>query len=240
MDDVDKFLDSLGLYSTDNSSHLANLGSAVSIVIASLIGFLILLTYIKTAGKDLRDRNIFPVIPILTILMAVIMRIEGAQILLFFGIFGILSIVRFRSEITDQKGISFILFAVIEGVLIGVNNYLLAFSAFVLVTLSITIANSAFPHRSRFDLSIKIDKFPSELKTEIESLFKEFSLNFSYRGFKSVQVYLQKKASWAVRTQVRYVLSCNKNVNFEESWQQLSQKLQLLNLQTEIRPGSED
>jgi hypothetical protein len=159
MDNYDKFMESLSLDPEGLSRQLMSFSSFFNILIACVMGFLILSIYFASSSRDRRDHNLFLVIPLLSVLMAVMMRIDGSHVISFFGIFGILSIIRFRSDITDQRGITFILFAVIEGVIVGVNAYLLALVAWVVVSAAILVARFAFQESACYRLVLR---FPGE------------------------------------------------------------------------------
>ena len=144
MDNTDKLLEMVfsGGYSLEGQ--LVGLSAAINILFAAIIGFLIIGVYILTTDKGKKDLPLVQSIPVLSILMSVIMRIDGSRAAIFFGIFGILSIVRFRSELTDQKGITFILFSIIMGLLSGMGNFILAGVSFVIISSVIIIIRYSF------------------------------------------------------------------------------------------------
>lgn len=168
MDDIDQILNSLSLDPDGIARQFMSLSSLFNIVLAGAMGFLVLLVYLIASGKENRDKNLFMVIPVLSILMAVMMRIESPQIVVFFGIFGILSVIRFRSDLTDQKGITFILFALIEGVLVGVNAYLLALLAWIVVGGAILLSRRLFTGRLSFRLVLRSPKIETDLRDRLE------------------------------------------------------------------------
>lgn len=204
MDDVDQFLKSLTLDQEGLAQQWMSLSSIVTILVAGAFGFLVLWVYQQASAHENRDRILFTVIPVLTILMAVIMRIEGVQIVLFFGIFGILSIVRFRSEITDQKGITFILFAVILGVLVGVGNYVLAFFAWALVTAAILLARRIFRDRTTYQLTVKIGIPLPEGRRILESWLAAHGLEHRFGSFATVTSRGAKTGEWEKTLRLEY------------------------------------
>ncbi len=240
MDDVDKFFEALALDQAGLDRQLVSMSSFLSLVLAAIFGFLILMVYLKTSGKETRDRNLFMVIPVLTILMAVIMRMEGTQVILFFGIFGILSIVRFRSDLTDQKGITFILFSVIQGVLIGVNNYLLAVFAFIIVSLAIFIARYAFPHRLSFRLIFKVSGEAWKVRDLVESWLESKKIPFRYVNFSSDQGFSAKIQGWDTKTKLEYEISLQEEADLMIHWEEFLIVLKEQNVESEIKPGTSD
>ncbi|MBQ2125999.1 MAG: DUF4956 domain-containing protein [Spirochaetales bacterium] len=144
MEASDKFLEIAGLGSLNLYNQFMSLSSLINIIFAALIGFLIIGIYVMTSDRGRRDFSLIQSVPVLSMLMAVIMRIDSSRAVMFFGIFGILSIVRFRSELTDQKGITFILFAIIMGLLAGIGQFLLAIISFFIICFVILIIHCIF------------------------------------------------------------------------------------------------
>lgn len=144
MDTTEKLLEMVFMSNRSIETQLMGLSAAINILFAAFIGFLIILVYIFTTDKGKKDLPLVQSIPVLSILMAVIMRIDSGRSAIFFGIFGILSIVRFRSELTDQKGITFILFSIIMGLLAGMGNFILAGISFIIISSVIIIIRYSF------------------------------------------------------------------------------------------------
>ena len=144
METSDKFLEIAGLGSLNLYTQFMSLSSLINIIFAALIGFLIIGIYAMTSDRGRRDFSLIQSVPVLSMLMAVIMRIDSSRAVMFFGIFGILSIVRFRSELTDQKGITFILFSIIMGLLAGIGQFLLAIISFFIIGFVIFIIHFIF------------------------------------------------------------------------------------------------
>ncbi len=205
MDNVDKFLEAIAMDSTGITSQWISLGSILNLLMAAVFGFLILLVYFRATGRGRHDENLRMVIPVLTILMAVIMRTEGARIVLFFGIFGILSIVQFRSSLTDQRGITFILFSVIEGLLIGVNNYMLAALSFLVVTSAVILGLSAFKQRQYAILSLRFSGEAAEAKKILEELLDELGQSYRFLGY-ALDAGADKAGEPRARRRLRYEL----------------------------------
>jgi hypothetical protein len=207
MDQYDKFLESLSLDPDGLGKQFMSLSSFVNILIASVMGFLVLAVYLASSGREKRDKNLYMVIPVLSVLMAVMMRIDGPQAISFLGVFGILSIIRFRSDITDQKGITFILFAVIEGVIVGVNAYLLALLAWGVVSGAILIGRYLFGHRASYRLVLR---YPRELqdsaRSEACSWFETKGIKTTFTGFNVSTEYSEKSKSWDERYKAEFIL----------------------------------
>ncbi len=121
---------------------VAELKIALTLALSLLAGLAVLLTYSLQNRDRAPEAPLRHVIPVLSVLMSVMMQTSNKiEVFTFFGIFGILSIVRFRSVLTDQRGITFILFSAIMGVLIGIEAWYVALIAFFMITIALQIVN---------------------------------------------------------------------------------------------------
>lgn len=231
-------LEALGLDLTHLEQNWLSLASLLPILLAACFGFLILLVYVTSSGKEKRDRNLHMVIPVLCILMSVIMRVEGAQIVLFFGIFGILSIVRFRSEITDQKGITFILFAVIQGVLVGVANYLLAGLAFVIVAAAIYLSRLFFGLPPHFRLIFKVEDEVAEARSQIETWLTKQGLNFHLTEI-SVEQSVDKRELWERKRRLEFELRTAPGADYLRQIEAVLDQAQAWGYELEVKKSGE-
>jgi hypothetical protein len=197
MDNTEKFLESLSLDPDSLARQFMSFSAFVNILLASAMGFMILAVYLASSPRERRDGNLSTVIPLLCVLMAVVMRIEGTQVLSFFGIFGILSVVRFRSDITDQKGITFILFAVIEGVIIGVNAYLLSLLAWIVVSGAILLGRYLLGGKTSYRLVARLPKGDGAAqRAEILAWLDARGVSASLSGFSAASEYSAKGERW--------------------------------------------
>jgi hypothetical protein len=197
MDNTDKFLQSLALDPDGLSQQFLGFSAFLNVLLASVMGFLVLGIYLASSPRASRDKNLYMVIPVLSVLMAVIMRIDGSMIGSFFAIFGIMSMIRFRSNLTDQKGITFILFSVIVGLIVGLNAYLLAAVAWVLVSGAILIGRYLLNRSEDYKLSLRIDgPLPKDLSREVAGWFASRGIPANSIGLKLTDDYSEKGASW--------------------------------------------
>jgi|GEM_PF-1251490 len=215
MDNTDKFLESLSFDPEGLSRQFMSLSSFVNILIASGVGFLILAIYLASSERERRDKNLYMVIPILSVLMAVIMRVDGTQAMAFIGILGILSVIRFRSEITDQRGVTFILFAVIEGVIVGVNAYLLAALAWIVVSGSILIGRYLFSHKISYRL---VARFPAGVQATARRDIREWldgrGIPATFTAFSASSDHSEKSMTWDESYKAEFALFPKE----EEAW----------------------
>lgn len=207
MDTMDEFWQSLSLDAEGLSRQFLSFSAFFNILAAALMGFMILAIYLSSSGREKRDRNLYLVIPVITILLAVMMRVSGPAVMAFFGIFGIMSVIRFRSDITDQKGITFILFAVIEGVIIGVNAYLLALMAWIVVSGAILVGRYLFHHRVTYRLTLRCAASPAEgFKAEVLAWFRSRKVPASFTGLSVSCEFSNKAQDWAEEAKAEFMV----------------------------------
>ncbi len=224
MDDFEKFLETLSLDRTGLVNQIMSLSSIIHIILAALFGFLILLLYIKTNKQKNIDDTLIPTIPLLVILMTVLMRMEGGKAIIFFGIFGVLSIVRFRANISQQKDVAYILFAIITGVLIGVSNFLLVLITFVVISFVILIIHYIFYKKNDFSESVVFSapKKISELKEEIEKLFNEDKVRFKLIDIQNEYSYSKKILNYEYKTTLLYKVYFDSMTNYILKYDKIS------------------
>lgn len=235
MDDTEKFLESLALDPAGLRGQIVSLSSFVNILLAALMGYLVLVVYVMASGRPGRDKNLSMIIPVLSILMAVVMRIQGAQAVLFFGIFGILSLIRFRSDLTDQKGITFILFAVIEGLLIGVNAYLLGLVAWLAVGGAILLAKWLFNRRAAFRLIVKANGNGLEPKARLMPYLEALGVSCAFSGSNLTNERSGKDDHWEERCKMEFALFPKDEKAFLARLPEVSQQLREWDCEIELK-----
>lgn len=98
------------------------LNLAVGFFLALLIAWI----YKKThRGLSYSQSFIFTLV-ILTVLVTATMMIIGSNIVRAFTLLGAFTIIRFRTAIKDTRDIAFVFWALITGMAVGTNNYLVA------------------------------------------------------------------------------------------------------------------
>ncbi|HNZ27545.1 MAG TPA: DUF4956 domain-containing protein [Spirochaetota bacterium] len=180
MDDFEKFLETLTLDRSGLNIQFLSLASIINVALSLLTGAIISLIYILSAERSKRDVTLTQIIPALSVLMTVIMRMQGGRVAIFFGIFGVLSIVRFRSILTDQKGITFILFAIINGLLIGLGNYVLSAISIFFITAIFISTKRFIDKRKKIRLTVKISENFITSKETVERFFAEKGIKHSF------------------------------------------------------------
>ena len=179
MDDFEKILQTIAFDGSGLQNQLMSLTAIVPIMISVLLGFLIFGVYYYSSPKAKRDLGMCQVIPSLSLLMTILIRMQGGHVAVFFGIFGVLSIVRFRSELTDQKGITFILFGLISGLLVGLGNYVLAALGLLALFVIFFSLKKIVATRNKVSVTIKSDNL-QKTSNIIEPFFKENNIAYAF------------------------------------------------------------
>ncbi|MEG2119526.1 MAG: DUF4956 domain-containing protein [Pseudoflavonifractor sp.] len=98
----------------------------VQLTIASVLGFVLYLSYFLSHVGTVYSRKFNASLVTLTILTTIVMTAIGNNVALSLGMVGALSIVRFRTAIKDSRDTVYIFWAVVVGLACGVGDYVTA------------------------------------------------------------------------------------------------------------------
>ena len=150
---------------------------AVNLVIGFGLALLIAWIYKRThSGLSYSQSFVFTLI-ILTVLTTATMMIIGSNIVRAFTLLGAFTIIRFRTAIKDTRDIAFVFWALITGMAVGTQNYLVA--GFLTVTL---IAIIGFLTRIKFGsfrgfdyiLNFTVPSNPGEAEAGVKTAFGRY------------------------------------------------------------------
>lgn len=96
------------------------------IVVATLFGILIFVSYHISHKGTIYSKKFNISLVVLTILTGMVMTVIGHNVALSLGMVGALSIVRFRTAIKDSRDTIYIFWAIVVGICSGVGSYLIA------------------------------------------------------------------------------------------------------------------
>ena len=97
-----------------------------NIGMATILGFLIFISYYATHRGTIYSKKFNATLVVLTILTGTVMTVIGNNIALSLGMVGALSIVRFRTAVKDSRDTVYIFWTVIVGICCGVGDYVVA------------------------------------------------------------------------------------------------------------------
>ena len=111
---------------TSDSSQIAPRDLAMRLVGAWIAGCIIVLIYRVARRGAPATPALQPTLILLSILVAMVTQVIGDNTARAFSLVGALSIVRFRTAVEDTLDIAFVIFAVVVGMAIGANHWLVA------------------------------------------------------------------------------------------------------------------
>lgn len=114
----------------------------VQLSLASILGFVIYLSYFLSHSGTVYSRKFNTSLVTLTVLTTVVMTAIGNNVALSLGMVGALSIVRFRTAIKDSRDTVYIFWAVVVGLSCGVGDYITAGIGSAVVFLVLLILGS--------------------------------------------------------------------------------------------------
>jgi len=154
-----------------------SLGTVVlNLALAFVLSLMIAFVYQKT-HKGLSYSQTYVVsLVILGILSSVIMMVIGTAVVRAVALLGAFTIIRFRTAVKDTRDITFILFSLITGMAVGVNNYPVAVVSAVLISLIVFLLDKInFGSINRYDyiLTFSLDK--EKTSSDVyESVFRQY------------------------------------------------------------------
>ncbi|MBK7523710.1 MAG: DUF4956 domain-containing protein [Saprospiraceae bacterium] len=98
----------------------------ITAVLTILLSLVLVFTYDKTTPPAGRSNSFIQSLLLMSTVAAMIMQSIGDSLALSFGIFGALAIIRFRSNVSDLRDISFIFATMAIGIACGVHSFLIA------------------------------------------------------------------------------------------------------------------
>ncbi len=109
-----------------NSGDLSVESIVLGFVAATIIGFVIFLSYRFSHGAAVYSAKFNVSLVMITVVTTLIMSVIGNNVALSLGMVGALSIVRFRTAIKDPRDTAYIFWAVAVGICCGVQDYMVA------------------------------------------------------------------------------------------------------------------
>jgi hypothetical protein len=124
----------------------------LSLLLAFVIGQLIAWVYVGTHNGLSYSRNFTQSLVLLTMVVALVMYVIGNSIVTAFGLIGALAIIRFRNVLKDTRDTTFIFFALVLGMALGSQRYMVAvFGAVSLLLVTIYLRVIGFGSRGHYD-----------------------------------------------------------------------------------------
>ena len=157
---------------TSDGSQIAPRDLAMRLVGAWIAGCVIVLIYRLARRGTPATPALQPTLVLLSILVAMVTQVIGDNTARAFSLVGALSIVRFRTAVEDTLDIAFVIFAVVVGMAIGANHWLVAGLGTVFVgTAAIAVryrpaASNWFSGESTLQVRVGIGRDPNAILSE--------------------------------------------------------------------------
>ena len=103
-------------------------------LVAGLLGGIIVSRIYRATRSDLAIAPSFPgTLVLLAVLIAMVTQVIGDSVARAFSLVGALSIVRFRTVVRDTQDTAYVIFAVVVGMAVGTNNFVVAVIGILIV-----------------------------------------------------------------------------------------------------------
>ena len=148
-----------------------------NLVIAFLLSLVIVWIYKKVhSGLSYSQSFVFATI-LLSVLITSVMMIVGSNVARAFTLLGAFTIIRFRTAIKDTRDIAFVFWALITGMAVGTQNYLVAgFLTVALIAIIGFLTRIKFGSFRGFDyiLNFTVPSNPGEAEAGVKTAFGRY------------------------------------------------------------------
>jgi hypothetical protein len=181
--------DSLLNFGTDTTT-LSFEGLVISLFSAFVLGIIISFTYKKTHVKGQYSQNFSLTLVMIPCIIAIIILMVGSNIARAFGLTGAFSIIRFRSNATDPKDISYVLFTMAAGLACGAGSYSYAlFFTIILCIIMFILSKINFGAKNSTYKLLKII-IPEDLDYQgaFDDVFETYTINHELKKVKTTDL----------------------------------------------------
>jgi uncharacterized membrane protein YhiD involved in acid resistance len=126
----------------------------VDLVLAFVLGMAVAWLYGRTHHGLSYSRNMAQSLVLLCMIVAMVMLVVGDSVARAFGLVGALAIIRFRTVVRDARDTTFIFFALVIGIAIGVHQYPTAVVGTIVIGLTIVLLQTSNFAARRIDTGI--------------------------------------------------------------------------------------
>jgi hypothetical protein len=153
-----------------------------SIVLSLLIGFvigqIIGWVYMATHSSPSYSSSFVATLVVMPVLVSLMMILVSGSLMIAFGLLAVFAVVRFRNVLKDTRDTSFVMWAIIEGMSVGIFRYSTALVGTACVTVVLFyLWLTQFGVRHRYDaaLSILVPFDSGATRERIEQILQRFS-----------------------------------------------------------------
>ena len=139
--------------------------------VATLVGFLIYLSYMISHEGSIYSRKFNVSLMALTVITTAVMIVIGNNIALSLGMVGALSIVRFRTAVKDPMDLAFLFWTISVGIICGAGLFEVAVEASILITIVMLLLH--FVPNVKPALLLLVNGTDSKIQAELEQVLKD-------------------------------------------------------------------
>lgn len=139
--------------------------------VATLVGFLIYLSYMISHEGSIYSRKFNVSLMALTVITTAVMIVIGNNITLSLGMVGALSIVRFRTAVKDPMDLAFLFWTISVGIICGAGLFEVAVEASILITIVMLLLH--FVPNVKPALLLLVNGTDSKIQAELEQVLKD-------------------------------------------------------------------
>lgn len=165
-------------------------GVALSVLAAFVLGLIISYTYKKTHVKGQYSQNFSITLVMIPCVISIIILMVGSNIARAFGLTGAFSIIRFRSNATDPKDISYVLFTMAAGLACGSGYY--GYATFFTILLCIIMFILSITNFGAKNSTYKLLKIiiPEDLDYNgaFDDVFETYTINHELKKVKTTDL----------------------------------------------------
>jgi uncharacterized membrane protein YhiD involved in acid resistance len=157
-----------------------------SVLLAFLLSSLLVLTYEKTSRDIVPPDHFIQAIILMAIVTATIMESIGESMARGFGIFGALAILRFRTNISNPRNVSFIFAAMAVGIACGVNSFanaIIGTIAFCIIATFLRYTPYGRKNNLLGQLRFEMTNEPAEFE-KAQQIIRKHSRNFVLKRYR--------------------------------------------------------
>lgn len=127
------------------------------LLLAFCIGHIIAWVYMGTHSGLSYSQMFTGSLLVLPVIVALVMVLMAKSVMVAFGLFAVIAIVRFRNVLKDTRDTSYILWAIVEGMAVGTTNFSAAVVGCVAVALVFVYMRfTSFGGRHRYDVILSL------------------------------------------------------------------------------------
>ena len=173
---------------------------AIALLVSIVIGAYIFYFYKKTYKGIVFSKMFAAALTGMTVITTFIILAVTSNVVLSLGMVGALSIVRFRSSIKEPIDITYIFWAISEGIVIGSKQYVLAIAGTICISIAMAVFGTYKEKMSRYILVVRYNAEEKEILNKVKENCKKYEIksNTVYSNNKQeliLEVILEKNES---------------------------------------------